>query len=147
MDKKKIGQFIARKREEKQLSKSELAEKLGVSEKTVEKWESGKAMPSIELAQVLCAVLDVSISSLVAGEENKSEELVLHLLKIINKLNELRYAIIGLVICNLPYPIESLSFISSLPEGTFWRGFADGCFCGCKNNRCCNFCFCSCKIC
>ena len=49
-----IGKFIAQKRKEKNLTQEQLAEILGVSNKTVSKWECGKCMPDYGIVKPLC---------------------------------------------------------------------------------------------
>ena len=48
------GKFISQKRKEKNLTQEQLAEKLGVSNKTVSKWETGKCMPDYSVVKSLC---------------------------------------------------------------------------------------------
>ena len=82
-----IGSFIAAKRREQNLTQAQLAEKLGVSNKTVSKWETGKSMPDYSIIQDLCKELHTSLAELMSGEsEEKSfssynEEQVLDLLQ------------------------------------------------------------------
>ena len=68
MDQKKTGQFIAVLRKEKSMTQRELAERIGVSDKTVSKWETGRGLPEISIMQVLCAELGISINELLSGE-------------------------------------------------------------------------------
>ena len=74
MNQEKIGKFIQTKRKEKNLNQSELAEKLGVSNKAVSKWENGLNMPDLSLFKPLCEILDISIKELMSGEKIKEEE-------------------------------------------------------------------------
>ncbi len=69
MNQQAIGQFIATKRREQNLTQEQLAEKIGVSNKTVSKWETGKTMPEYSVVEPLCAVLNISVSELIAGKE------------------------------------------------------------------------------
>ncbi len=64
-----IGNFIEKKRKEQNLTQAQLAEKLGVSNKTVSKWENGKCMPDYGFIQPLCQELKVIVSELMDGEE------------------------------------------------------------------------------
>ena len=73
MNQQKIGKFIQEKRREKGLSQLELAEKLGVSNRTISKWENGNSMPDYSFINDLCMELDISINELLSGE-NLSEE-------------------------------------------------------------------------
>lgn len=54
MNQLEIGIFIAKKRKEQSLTQAQLAEKLGISNKTVSKWETGKCMPDYGIIQPLC---------------------------------------------------------------------------------------------
>ena len=73
MEQTKIGNFIAQKRKEKNLTQSQLAAKLGVSDKTVSKWEHGKTMPDYCIAEALCAALGITLAELFAGEAKDTE--------------------------------------------------------------------------
>lgn len=63
------GAVIKRMREDKNLTQLALAEKLGVSDKTVSKWETGKGYPDITLVEEIAEVLGVSVSELFSGSE------------------------------------------------------------------------------
>ena len=73
MNQQAIGQFIATKRREQNLTQEQLAEKIGVSNKTVSKWETGKTMPDYSVVELLCEVLEVSVSELIAGKEKEPD--------------------------------------------------------------------------
>ncbi len=73
MNQQKIGKFIQEKRKEKNLSQLELAEKLGVSNRTISKWENGNSMPDYSIINGLCKELDISINELLSGEELTEE--------------------------------------------------------------------------
>lgn len=64
-----IGQYIAQKRKEKNLTQAQLAEKLGVSNKTISKWENGKCMPDYSIIESLCKELEITVSELLDGED------------------------------------------------------------------------------
>ena len=68
MNQEKIGKFIAYNRKNKKLTQSELAEKLGVSDRAVSNWENGKNMPDLSLFKPLCDILGISINELMSGE-------------------------------------------------------------------------------
>ena len=68
MDQQKTGRFIAQCRKGKGLTQRELAEKIGISDKTVSKWECGNGKPEISLMLPLCEVLGVSVNELLSGE-------------------------------------------------------------------------------
>lgn len=68
MDQIKIGKFIATLRKEKDLTQEQLGEKLGVTNKTISRWENGNYMPDIEMLSLLAKEFDVSINELISGE-------------------------------------------------------------------------------
>ena len=63
------GSAIKRLRETKQLTQSELADQLGVSSKTISKWETAKGFPDISLIEPLSKALGISIPELLSGEQ------------------------------------------------------------------------------
>lgn len=69
MDQIKIGKFISELRKEKGMTQEQLAEKLGVTQKSVSRWETGKNMPDLSLLQTLSSELDISVSELLDGEK------------------------------------------------------------------------------
>lgn len=69
MDQIKTGKFIARLRREKEITQEELGRRLGVSNKTVSRWENGNYMPDIETLRLLAAEFSVSIEELLDGEK------------------------------------------------------------------------------
>ena len=74
MNQEKIGKFIAMRRKEKNMTQSELAEKLGVTDKSIGNWENGRNMPDLSLFKPLCNELDITINELLSGEGLKKEE-------------------------------------------------------------------------
>lgn len=68
MNQIKIGKFIAELRKEKQLTQEQLAEKLGVNNRTISRWENGKSMPDLSLFKTLCKTLEITINELLEGE-------------------------------------------------------------------------------
>lgn len=69
MNQEKIGKFIAKLRKEKNLTQEQLAEKLGVTDKSISRWENGKTMPDLSLLQPLCKELNITINDLLNGEK------------------------------------------------------------------------------
>ncbi len=74
MNQIKIGKFIAKCRKEKELTQQELADKLGVTDKAISKWENGRCLMDISLLKPLSECLDVSIVELINGEKIESED-------------------------------------------------------------------------
>lgn len=68
MDQIKTGKFIATLRKEEELTQEQLGEKLGVTNKTISRWENGNYMPDIEMLSLLSKEFDVSINELISGE-------------------------------------------------------------------------------
>ena len=81
MDQVKIGKFIARLRKSKNMTQQQLADKIGVSFKTISKWENGRGMPDLSTLKPLSDELGITINELLNGEEIKKEEYL-------NKLEE-----------------------------------------------------------
>lgn len=74
MNQEKIGRFIAENRKAKKLTQEELAEKLGITNKSISKWENGNCLPDSSLFKPLCKILGISINELFAGEKLNDEE-------------------------------------------------------------------------
>lgn len=68
MDTVKLGQFLAQLRKEKNLTQAGLGEKLGVTNKTVSRWETGTYMPPVEMLQMLGELYGISINEILSGE-------------------------------------------------------------------------------
>lgn len=75
MDQKKIGSFIAARRKDNGLTQSQLAEKLGITDKAISKWETGKSMPDLSLFNPLCDLLQITLNELFLGEFISDENL------------------------------------------------------------------------
>ena len=69
MDLIKIGKYIAGKRKGLGLTQKQLAEKLGMSDKSISKWERGVCLPDVSVYMELCAILGISINEFLAGED------------------------------------------------------------------------------
>ena len=74
MDQVKIGKFIAKLRRDAELTQESLGEKVGVTNKTISRWENGNYMPDIEMLEILSKAFDVSINELLAGQRLSDEE-------------------------------------------------------------------------
>lgn len=89
MDQMKIGRFIAERRKRVSLAQLQLAEKLGITDRAVSKWETGKAMPDASIMLELCGVLEISVNDLLCGEvvgmEDYSKKLENNLLDMIRQ--------------------------------------------------------------
>ena len=90
-----IGKFIAERRKIANLTQAQLAEKLGITDKAVSKWERGIAMPDTSIMLELCDILDISVNELLNGEkinmennDQKNEQLLLDMAKEIENKNK-----------------------------------------------------------
>ena len=98
MNQEKTGAFIAKRRKELNLTQKELAEKLGITDRAVSKWENGRCMPDLSLLQPLSRILKVSVNDLLSGEiiseeeyRKKSESNLISIVDL-NMLKSFRYA-------------------------------------------------------
>lgn len=76
MDLKKIGKYIAEKRKGLGLTQAQVAEKLGMSDKSVSKWERGICLPDVSVYMELCKILGISLNEFIAGEDLELENVV-----------------------------------------------------------------------
>ena len=88
MDQIAIGKFIAAQRKRKGYTQKQLSEKLGISDKTVSKWERGNGFPEVSLLLPLCEELEITVNELLCGERvseedyhKKAEENMVNLIK------------------------------------------------------------------
>ena len=88
MNQEKIGKFIASCRKECGYTQASLGEKLGITDRAVSKWETGKSMPDASIMLELCNLLKISVNELLTGEhiamenyKEKAEENLLELQK------------------------------------------------------------------
>jgi len=88
MDQVKIGKFISKCRKKHNLTQMQLAEKLNVTDRTVSKWETGRAMPDSSLMLELCNILKITVNDLLNGEvvtmevyDEKKEQMLISMVK------------------------------------------------------------------
>ncbi len=74
MNQTKIGKFIAETRKEQNLTQQDLAERLGISNKTISKWECGNGMPDYAVMEELCKILQINVNEILSGERLLSQE-------------------------------------------------------------------------
>lgn len=85
MNQQKVGQFLKQPRSEKAITQAELAERLGVSNRSVSRWENGTTMPDFDLLMEMAQYYGVEVGEILSGERRtsegaeKSEELMLHI--------------------------------------------------------------------
>ena len=95
MNQIKIERFIAERRKKANLTQMQLADKLGITDKAVSKWERGVAMPDTSIMLELCELLDISVNELLSGEKmdmeikyQQNEQLLLDLAKELEDKNK-----------------------------------------------------------
>ena len=76
MDQIKIGKFIAELRKEHNMTQLVLADKLGVSDRAISKWENGRGLPEVSLMKPLCEILGITLDELMNGERVEKSEFV-----------------------------------------------------------------------
>ena len=128
------GKFILKKRKEKNLTQEQLAEKLGVSNKTISKWETGKCMPDYSVIKNLCEELEITIAELMDGEETEEksvrtydEEQIMDLLRRTQELEKQKKLIYGVLLIVMGIAIQALSHSIS---GSNVKDFFSGLFLG-----------------
>ena len=126
MNQEKIGKFIARSRKDKKMTQSELAEKLGVTDKSIGNWENGRNMPDLSLFKPLCDELNITINDLLSGEriskdkyQEKFEENIVNTIDYSTKRINRYGNIIGLIIAIFGLFI-SISAIMIFPSESSW---------------------------
>ena len=130
MNQTTIGSFIAQKRRTKNLTQEQLAEKLGVSNKTISKWENGKCMPDYSIIQTLCDALGVTLPELMDGEDAADSSVrvyddaqILDLLRRTQELERQKGILYGLVLIVLGIACGA---ISKTTGGTDVQDFVSG---------------------
>lgn len=103
MDQAKIGRFIAQCRKEKNMTQKQLADRLGVSDKTVSKWETGKGLPDAGCMVPLSEILEISVNELLTGEripeeeyQEKAEETMVALAKMKEEMKAMKEGMLSL---------------------------------------------------
>ena len=113
MNQIKIGRFIAECRKKANLTQMQLAEKLGITDKAISKWERGLAMPDTSIMLELCDILCIGVNELLKGEkinmennDQTNEQLLLEMAKELEKKNK--------TIWNAMWTIMAVSIIGLL---------------------------------
>lgn len=106
MDTVKIGKYIAQKRKNLGLTQRDIAEQLGMSDKSVSKWERGVCLPDVSVYMELCRIIGISLNEFIAGEDieqvelqEKSEQNILDVTKDGNYKKRRLKAIIAVLVC------------------------------------------------
>ena len=74
MDQVKIGKFISERRKNAGLTQMQLAEMLGITDRAVSKWETGRALPDSSIMLELCTILKITVNDLLSGEVIKVDD-------------------------------------------------------------------------
>lgn len=74
MDLVQIGKFIAELRKEQELTQEQLGEKIGVTNKTVSRWENGNYLPPSDVLLAMSQLFDVSVNEILSGKRLLAEE-------------------------------------------------------------------------
>lgn len=124
------GKFIALKRKQKNMTQGQLAEKLGVSNKTISKWETGKCMPDYSVVKSLCEKLEITVAELMDGEtsEEKSvrtydEDQIIDLLRRTQELEKQKDILYGIMLIVMGIALQALSYAFG---GSDFRDFLSG---------------------
>ena len=92
MNQIKVGKFIAQCRKKNNLTQMQLAEKLGITDRAISKWENGKGMPDSSIMLDLCKELKISVNELLSGEvlemNNYNEKLEKNLIEMVKQKEE-----------------------------------------------------------
>ena len=126
MNQEKIGKFIAECRKNKKMTQSELAEKLGVTDKSIGNWENGRNMPDLSLFKPLCDELGISINDLMSGEkiskdkyQEKFEENIVNTIDYSSKKINKYTNVIGLILVVFGLFI-AMSAVIMFPSESSW---------------------------
>ena len=119
MNQEKIGAFIADCRKQKNLTQEQLSEILGVSSKSVSRWENGKTLPDYAILDSLCNALDISINEFYYGEKMLEQDfkhlseqnLRLYFIEKYGKRLKFKFAVLSGIIGMLIFIIIQLVFL------------------------------------
>lgn len=133
MDIIKIGRFIAERRKGNKLTQAQLAEKLGITDRAVSKWETGRSLPDASIMQELCAVLGITVNDLICGEEvsmkndnGKYESTIIELVKQKEEADRRLLRVEAVMVCvSMAFMIvmTALAVISVISEKPLWVFF------------------------
>ena len=124
-----LGNKIRELRLHKQLTQEQLAQRLGISNKTVSKWETGKCMPDYSIIELLCKELKTTLAELMNGEEDEKSihtydnEQVLEIISEMQDLKNTKTIIIGFLLIIMGSVMLALSHIFG---GTAIQDFLSG---------------------
>ena len=126
MNQEKIGKFICKCRKNKNMTQQDLAELLGVSDRTIGNWENGRNMPDLALFKPLCDELDITLNDLMSGEvvskkeyQEKLEENIVNTINFTNKKIKDKNNFIGLILIIFGIFI-TISAMAIFPSESSW---------------------------
>ena len=128
MDQIKIGIFIAECRKKVNLTQMQLAEKLGITDKAISKWERGISMPDSSIMLKLCDILCISVNELLSGEKidmdnnnQQNEKLLLDIAKELEKKNKTIWSSMWVIMIVSIISLISGIFVARffVPEGVW----------------------------
>ena len=126
MNQEKIGKFICKCRKNKNMTQQDLAEKLGVSDRTIGNWENGRNMPDLALFKPLCDELDITLNAIMSGEvvskkeyQEKLEENIVNTINFTNKKIKDKNNFIGLILIIFGIFI-TISAMAIFPSESSW---------------------------
>ena len=129
MNQEKIGKFIAECRKNKNLTQAELADRLGVSDRSVGNWENGRNMPDLSLFKPLCEELGITINELIGGEiikkedyQEKLEENIINTIDYSSNKIKAKTKNIGIILISLGILISMIA-MGMFPTDSSWGGF------------------------
>ena len=132
MDQIKIGRFIAECRKKENLTQLQLAEKLGITDKAISKWERGIAMPDSSIMLELCDILCISVNELLSGEKinmennhQKNEQLLLDMAKEAERKNKTIWMSMWviMIVCLIAFLAGTFIVAFLIPKGV-WQAVA-----------------------
>ena len=126
MNQIKIGKFIADCRKKENLTQMQLAEKLGITDKAVSKWERGISLPDSSIMLQLCDILDISVNELLCGDKTimenkneKNEQLLLDMAKEMERNNKIIWSAMWTILVVSIVGLFACIFVARflIPEG------------------------------
>lgn len=121
LEQEKIGRYIAEKRKGIGLTQKELAERVGLTDKAVSKWERGKSIPDHDVIVRLCEVLNISVNEFLSGEdivsENYSEKAEENMISLIKDKKNTRYEFLismVMLICGIVFVLLDMYSMSNM---------------------------------
>jgi transcriptional regulator with XRE-family HTH domain len=126
LDQKRTGMFILELRKEKGYTQKQLADRIGVSDKAISRWETGRGLPDTSIMPALCEALSISVNELLSGERlsledysGKAEEIMVDFMKnkedmLSEKRKDRRGILIGFALIILMIAFSMLNIGASL---------------------------------